>query len=607
MTDKTDNEKKNRKTYQLSMAGVTVLIIVLLGRTILNAIFTFYVLIMMVSLHGFSILNDTARNALIAQFNFKYASFSWTSILSLIVLLILWGAFRKFMVYMTAQFVLPVTLPGDRKKAEGRFSSFISGGHGAAVFVKEGRLIERTKNADDKKEVEKPGVILVDLSSAVVLTQEEDTHAWNLLDGQEENFDGLTKRISLPKEAKTTDPFVEVKGPGLTFTKKGQKIFAVMDLRPQTRSEAVEAYTRDGIKLSTKVSVAFSLSDKPDVIPVGFVRVDDKDELRWLNLEKSSDGQMVTLKSSFELDDQNKKELLDYYNNTSNASFAPEEPDATNLVTPYKFYPIRVFNAAYSKARSVNTGEYMPWYDAPLEIAVDVFRKELLAIPFDEFYNGLEYQQRDSETVKENARKSIATMKKLKDDFARKVKLKGVVHFQFHVRRRDEPFKVGDAVDVKQVSQHPVIELTESKFNSMRRVGLAVKSAGFGELHPVNPDIKKMMIENWKAKWKKAIHFIDAEYELEAVRVRNRNRALIQQEMTYLLAGIFQSSHTDEALALRVFQALESAATAPSADSDISPKEIVSMLESLHKWLLIERKDVLDFPPPTEQSAEPNG
>lgn len=603
MTDKTDNEKKNRRTYQLSMAGVSVLILALLARPIANALFSLYVLVNIVSLYGFEILNDTARNALIAEFSSKYADFSGMSIVTLFVLLILWAAFRKFMVFMTAQFVLPVTLASDRKKAEERFASFISGGHGVAVFVKEGAIIERKQEADAKKETVKPGVILVDLSSAVVLAQEEDTHAWNLLDGQEEDFEGLTRRISIPKEIKNADPFVEVRGPGLTFTKKGQKVFNVMDLRPQSRSEPVEAFTRDGIKLSTKVSVTFSLSDKPDVIPVGFVKMDGKEELRWLNLEKTPDGQKITLKGLFELDDQDKQELLDYYNNTSTASFAPEDPDETNIITPYKFYPTRVFNAAYSKARSLNTGDFMPWYDAPLEIAVDIFRKELLSIPYDSLYNGLEFQQRDSETVKDQALQSFAALKKIKDDFARKVKLKGIVHFQFYVRKRDEPFKVGDMVDLKQVSQHPVIALSQYKFNSLRTVGVVVKSAGFGDLQPVNPEIKKLMIENWKAKWQKAVQFINAEYELQAVRVRNRNRAQIQQEMTYLLAGIFQNAHTDEALALRVFQALESAATNPTSNNDISPKEIVSMLESLHKWLLIERKDALDYPP----SSEGNG
>lgn len=597
MTDKTENEKKNRRNYQLFMAGFSILILALLARPIANGFFSLYVLGQIVILHGFGILNDTARNALIAEFSSSYAVFSGTSILSLFVLLILWVVFRKLMVYMTAQFVLPVSLPDDRKNANERFSSFISGDHGAAVFVKEGVLFERKQGTDEKKEKAKPGVILVDLSSAVVLAQEEDTHAWNLLDGQEEDFDGLTKRISHPTEKKSEDPFVEVRGPGLVFTKKGQKIFNVIDLRPQSRSEVVEAYTRDGIKLSTKVSVTFSLSDKPEALPVGFVEGEGM-EPRWLDLEKSDDGQMVTLRNSFELDEQDRQELLEYYDNTSSASFAPEEPDGTNPTTPYKFYPNRVFNAAYSKARSMSTGEFMSWYDAPLEVAVDIFRKELLSIPYDSLYNGLEFQQRDSETVKKQANQSAATLKKLKDDFTRRVKLKGLVHFQFFVIKRGGPFEMGKPLNLRLVSQHPIIALSQNKFNSLRGVGLVIRSAGIGALQPVNPEVKKQMIENWKAKWEKEVQFINAEYELEAVRVRNRNRAQIQQEMTYLLAGIFQNSHTDEALALRVFQALESAATNPTANNDISPKEIVSMLESLHKWLLIERKGPPDFPAP---------
>lgn len=581
------------------MAGFSALILALLARPLANAFFSLYVLGSIIKAYGFGILNDTARNALIAEFSSKYATFSWMSIVSMFVLLILWLGFRKLMVYMTAQFVLPVTLSSDRKNASERFSAFISGNHGAAVFVKEGVLIERKKETADKKETIKPGVALVDLSSAVVLAQDEDTQAWNLLDGQEEEFDGLTKRISIPKEDKKKVPFTETRGPGLVFTEKGQKIANVVDLRPQSRSESVEAYTRDGIKLSTKVSAVFSLSDKPETIPVGFVSMEGGEELRWLNLETSPDGLRATLKDSFELDEQDRQELLDFFNNTSPASFAPEEPDMTNPTTPYKFYPNRVFNAAYSKARSVNMGEAMLWYDAPLEIAVDIFRKELLSVPYDSLYNGLEFQQRNRESAKDQALQGAATLKKLKDNFVRRVKLKGIVHFQFYVRRRDESFKVGEAVDWRQVGEFPVIALSQSKFNSLRSVGVVVKSAGFGDLQPVNPDIKKKMIENWKAKWEKEVQFINAEYELEAVRVRNRNRAQIQQEMTYLLAGIFQNSHTDEALALRVFQALESAATNPTANSDISPKEIVSMLESLHKWLLIERKGTLDFPPPT--------
>ena len=56
----------------------------------------------------------------------------------------------------------------------------------------------------------------------------------------------------------------------------------------------------------------------------------------------------------------------------------------------------------------------------------------------------------------------------------------------------------------------------------------------------------------------RGIAISNAEYELEAIRARNRSRALAQEEMTHLLSGMLVSTaHFDEALALRVLQALE--------------------------------------------------
>jgi hypothetical protein len=102
------------------------------------------------------------------------------------------------------------------------------------------------------------------------------------------------------------------------------------------------------------------------------------------------------------------------------------------------------------------------------------------------------------------------------------------------------------------------------------------------------------MLENWKARWDKEVEFINAEHELEAMRIQNRTRAQIQQEMTHLLSSIFQSAHTDEALALRVFQALEAVAVNPKDKNEMTPREIIDMLDSLHRWLLVDRKDLND-------------
>lgn len=639
MTNKANMVQKNRTKYRLFMGGIFAALILLLGRTFLNAAYSVYVLASIVGNYGLEVLNDATRNEMIASFSSKYASFSGNSILSAVIILSAWVALWNASVYLVAQFVLPVSERSHRRKAAKWFSLFIRGGHGAAVFVKEGKIIERKNEKNEKNESKdaKPGVALVDLSSAVVLSQEEDTQSWNLpqdsemdwddllkraginpaknpplgLDGlwkhiglrPAENppldLDDLTKRIAIrPREKKKHAPFVEVKGPGLAFIEKGQKIFSVIDLRPQSRSATVEAYTRDGIRLSTRVSVSFSLSGTPETITVGYVG----DTLRWLEMAYLNEGRKAVVKNAFDLDEPIREEILSYIQKGAAAASSMKEERANPaLNTPYPFYPHRVFRAAYSNARCADSGELMPWHSIPLEIAIDIFRRKLAAIPYDELYPALDFQQANAD--EQSPKRSVEALKKLKDDFGRAVKMRGIINIQFLGRKGNLPFQEGETYETREISGHPVVTLSDSSFNSLRGVGVVVKSAGFGDLQPVSPEIKKRMVDNWKAKWEKEEHFIHAEYELEAVRMRNRSRAQIQQEMTYLLANIFQGSHTDEALALRVFQALEAAATNPVANTDISPKEIVAMLDSLHKWLLVERNDILK-PLPSSTDAK---
>jgi hypothetical protein len=109
------------------------------------------------------------------------------------------------------------------------------------------------------------------------------------------------------------------------------------------------------------------------------------------------------------------------------------------------------------------------------------------------------------------------------------------------------------------------------------------------------------MVENWKAKLDNEINMINAEYELESIRVKNRNRAQIQHETTYLLSSIFQSiPHFEEALALRVLQAIETAVT-DHGKQEITSTELNTMLENLHEWLFTERKDIPLLPPDAQR------
>jgi hypothetical protein len=522
---------------------------------------------------------------------------------------------RFLSIYILAQFALPVSKWEERQKAANSFKAFVKGKKGVAIFVKEANIIASGGETEDAS----GGVALVDLSSAVALSQQKDTESWNILDeGRDEvqNKPGFLSRIWKKKEHSL---FVDVKGPGLVFLDNGQKVFSSIDLRPQSRKADVTGYTRNGIQVTAQVAVTFSLSGDPDVISVGYTGTPGEMDWRWLAIEEDATSGTLKVKDAYELDPQDHL-LLESYVRGEPGQYSSPEASSSALDTPYKFYAGRVFSAASSKARSVTTGELVPWHEAPLEIAIDTFRKELLTIPYDDLYPGLvgkrdmpivssgDYYARQAGKgdMQDPARQTVDALKKLKESFARKMKLKGIVLFQYYVRRDGKPFQVGDVLRLDEVARYPIIETAQSDFDSLRSVGVSIKSASFSNVQPAGAGIKKRMVENWKARWNREVNFINAEHELESARIQNRNRAQVQQEMTHLFSSIFQGSHTDEALALRVFQALESAAVNPGPNNEMTAREVIDMLDSLHRWLLVDRRDL---PPdkPGEASAAPDG
>lgn len=155
-----------------------------------------------------------------------------------------------------AQFVLPIHKRGDRSKVIGRLWLHAMGGHGPAIFVKNGRLVE-SKNESEKKG---PGVLWLDTASAVVTRT--DTSLKNFL------------------------------GPGVHFTDADEKIASVISLHTQShrigpdkdddpfkpakdyaaeedykkvhdRRMAVSAITRDGIEVVPNISVTLKIDAMP--------------------------------------------------------------------------------------------------------------------------------------------------------------------------------------------------------------------------------------------------------------------------------------------------------------------------------------------------------
>ncbi len=149
-------------------------------------------------------------------------------LLSVIVVALIAFIFFRVTLWLAGPHVLPVD-PHDRhEKAAARrvLSRFAMDSPTLMAVVREGKAMP---NAEGKPRTQTggAGVIDVDSTSVVVLSTETG--------------------------------FSRIKGQGLVFTKPGEKLGGIVDLRVQARSKEFEYLTRDGILIKTGVSVRFQI------------------------------------------------------------------------------------------------------------------------------------------------------------------------------------------------------------------------------------------------------------------------------------------------------------------------------------------------------------
>jgi hypothetical protein len=155
-----------------------------------------------------------------------------------------------------AQFVLPVHTFQERQNIFDRLLMYLSGGHGPAIFIRDGKPIERL--GEEKKRG--PGVLWLDSASAAV--------------------------------TRTATSFKQTIGPGVHFTEKDEYIAGTVDLHRQSqgigpresedpfaakkenqkeeefnqiqkRRLEVSAWTRDGIEIVPNIKVKFKIDATP--------------------------------------------------------------------------------------------------------------------------------------------------------------------------------------------------------------------------------------------------------------------------------------------------------------------------------------------------------
>jgi len=161
---------------------------------------------------------------------------------------------------------------------------------------------------------------------------------------------------------------------------------------------------------------------------------------------------------------------------------------------------------------------------------------------------------------------------------------------------------VGQRVDFRQFRVSPVQQFRTPRI--LRDRGIKVIHAGFTELRPTDPMIRHQRLENWRAHWQTELDAKRADQEREVTRILSKARAEKQREMITSLSSILSSSeYSEEALVLRVFQALEDVTTDPSSNR-ILPRDTINLLRNLRIWLMPDSKAAANLLPERNSAEE---
>lgn len=382
-----------------------------------------------------------------------------------------WGSFALWallflfsfsvFLFLAAFFILPNLSLEQHLELWKRLWLYLVGKHGAAIFVRNGKLIGESSEKS-KKGV---GLLLIDRQSAVVVEE-------------------LSRN-------RTTQ--VKVFPPGIVFLNPRQKIRGSVDLRPQRRTISdLRAYTKDGLEIVTELSIVFTLGQSPEVLLVTYdwdpaQNHPGADSLRVIHFSEPlpSTQSLQTLRRnvaslSNEIDPDDREEIHRFVQNFHlGTPYLPSEPQPGSK-TQYVVDAQRIMAAFYA-IPAQSSPVSMDWRDLPLQIAIDLFREFIASIPYEAVYSPdhpISHPLHD-----------------LKSLFAKRLRNQGVLAFQFVQRKDNHPIRVGDEWNVADLIFYPVQTLSSVKF--LRSKGIKILNATFGELRPADEMIEKRLFDQW--------------------------------------------------------------------------------------------------------------
>lgn len=439
------------------------------------------------------------------------------------------------------------------------------GRHGPVVFAEDGK---QTNREGGFREIG-PGFVKVDACSAAVIerTAFQPGCLWGTI------FALFRRHPREYLRMRTVDA-------GLQFTRFGERVRGVADLRKQFRLRlAVKAHTRDGIEVNSVVFTLCTLGEPPDVYKITYIGEEKPENLRVVETELRDPGEV---RGQYQIQVARLVDILDPEDKLDAHRFiqsyrrgtgpeAAETRDAPNGWRPFRFYPERVFAAIASRPFDDFKEERTDWAEIPVHVAVNTFR-ELLS---QELYDSLFLPDRPEPYP----------LMDLKNQLRVRMINQGILAYQFVERIDKKQLECGQELRKSEIVQHPVREFQARKV--LRSRGIKIILAAFTELRPSLSDVRgRYMFDHWRAPWQQKAVITQSDHELQAVRMKNQARAQAQRGMAYTLSNILSASEfSKEAMALRVFQALESAAADP-ATQRLLPRDTIELLRSLRNLLL---------------------
>ncbi len=488
------------------------------------------------------------------------------------------GLLFIFWVFLiSAQALLPTSNAREIYRTAWHLWLFITRRHGPAVFIKDGQEI----STKEDKEHRGHGVIVVDFNSAVVLEERGVPPGLSSL----ANSTGLNLLSLLSLSDSPESP--RVCGPGIVFTRPGERIRGVVDLRRQFRIQPkVQCYTREGIELSANVFAIFTIGQDPegDALQVTYQGERRPENLRVCVFQPVTSGpasgglKLTALNDELDSDDcQEINHFARIVRRTGGLyAYAPLPSPQTLPV----FNRERVFSAVFAQARN-GQQDAMPWTELPTRVAASFFRELMPQINYDQLYE-----------LKENTHYPLPGYKR---KLANRMRNNGILAYRLVFHQTGEPLILGETYQPADLVVTEIQKLTTSKL--LRDRGIKVIMSSFGDPSPVSSIIYKQRLDNWRANWERELDITQAGRSLQAMRIRSHALAEAQQDLWYSLNQLFQVQDcSDEALALQLMQALEVAASDPTT-RQLLPGQTIDMLRQIHLMLK---------PEPQPPSASPN-